>query len=399
MLRRIARFCAPLTMTAVTAWAFGGCNGADVTVAEIYDAAPPVFATPEAGAPTPDPALLTYCPSSECPAGFATCADSRFPCDINLSTDPANCGACGAACPSQGGGSLYACVEGRCVLQCEGKYLDCDGFIDNGCELMPSTNENCGGCGVTCTDPDNPCVRQPGTKDVYACGCPDGGLYCPRADECVKPRTDDNNCGGCGIACDPQGDGAPLPNDTVYYGCKNSECGHLKCTFGNADCNDDIVSDGCETRITNSANCGACGNQCPAGQDCRFDGPSQSFQCMCPPGQTMCGARCEGDVCYGECKDLTSDPFNCGGCGVSCVGRNEDSRSLPACLYGSCTRTCLEGWADCNGNSDDSCEVNIDSDPLNCGGCGIVCDAIAGQACVLGRCVVAPCDKDAGGPQ
>jgi hypothetical protein len=60
----------------------------------------------------------------------------------------------------------------------------------------------------------------------------------------------------------------------------------------------------------------------------------------------------------------------------------------------------VEGRADCNGNLEDSCEVKIDSDPYNCGACGVVCDAVAGQACVHGRCAVEPCpEQDAGSPQ
>ena len=57
---------------------------------------------------------------------------------------------------------------------------------------------------------------------------------------------------------------------------------------------------------------------------------------------------------------------------------------------------CNEGRADCNNSQSDGCEVNIDSDPRNCGACGHVCDAVAGQACVAGRCVVEPCAQDAG---
>ncbi|AKU95633.1 hypothetical protein AKJ09_02297 [Labilithrix luteola] len=67
-----------------------------------------------------------------------------------------------------------------------------------------------------------------------------------------------------------------------------------------------------------------------------------------------------------------------------------------------CRLDCGTGRANCNGNQSDACETNIDSDPNNCGGCGITCNAVAGQACVQGRCVVEPCDDtvDAGrGPQ
>ncbi|WP_146651084.1 hypothetical protein [Labilithrix luteola] len=390
-----------LTMAVVTPTVAASCaqEGSGVFLGDDrLDSGSPSFVSTE-DAQVDAETMISYCPSSACPAGFTTCPDSRYPCDVSLETDRDNCGACGSVCPSDGLGNLYTCAKGRCVQKCQGAYRDCDGIVDNGCEILPHTNDHCGECDVQCADPAKPCVAQPGVKGIYACGCPNDGLYCPRnSPQCVNPQNDDHNCGGCGVGCDPMGDGLPPPvNDTVSYGCSKGECGHLKCTFGNGNCDGDIESNGCETRITTSKNCGGCGVVCPSGQDCRFDATHQAFECKCPPGQTLCGGGCDGDVCWGECKDLASDSLNCGGCGITCSGRF-DTKSIASCSYGSCTRVCLPGWADCNGNTADSCEVNTDSDPQNCGGCGITCDALLGQACVLGRCVVEPCDKDAGGP-
>ncbi|MDF2698001.1 MAG: hypothetical protein K0S65_6384, partial [Labilithrix sp.] len=66
------------------------------------------------------------------------------------------------------------------------------------------------------------------------------------------------------------------------------------------------------------------------------------------------------------------------------------------CSYGTCAFTCSTGWADCNGNPEDGCEINTMSDPQNCGGCGITCNGIAGQVCAGGRCAVEPCNQDGG---
>ena len=67
-------------------------------------------------------------------------------------------------------------------------------------------------------------------------------------------------------------------------------------------------------------------------------------------------------------------------------------------MFGECQSTCNDRWDDCNGNRSDGGETHIASDPNNCGGCGIVCDGIAGQACVDGQCMVEACDamQDAG---
>src|SRR5262249_55771873 len=52
--------------------------------------------------------------------------------------------------------------------------------------------------------------------------------------------------------------------------------------------------------------------------------------------------------------------------------------------------TCSDGYADCNSNGCDGCEVNIESDSNNCGGCGTICSA--GDTCQSGAC--APCSSN-----
>ena len=55
---------------------------------------------------------------------------------------------------------------------------------------------------------------------------------------------------------------------------------------------------------------------------------------------------------------------------------------------------CAPGFADCNGNLADFCEVNLNTDPVNCSGCGNAClvahAAIA--SCSGGLCGVGTCD-------
>jgi hypothetical protein len=393
MLRRIARISAPMTLIAsvTLTWLFAGC-GTDVTIAEMHDAAvPPPFVDPDAGTVTVPEGLTEYCPSSECPAGHTTCPGSRFPCEVNLKTDPNNCGECGNVCPARGQNETYACVDGRCAMACDVGWgaMDCDGVPDNGCETRPGP-DNCGACGKTCPDPANPCVF---TTGRWRCGCTGNDLLCPVGSdfECVDGRMDDRNCGACGNVCDSFGNGAPL-SDNTYYGCVNEECGSLKCVGGFANC-DNNMSNGCETSLVDDANCGACGNACPSNAKCRVDELFRPF-CACPGEQTFCPIMCFGSDCMGECFDVTAHPYNCGGCGIVCA---TPAYSDPICNYGRCSYVCKGGRADCNGNPEDGCEVNTQSDPRNCGGCGIACDAVAGQACVAGQCVVEPCDSPDGG--
>ena len=365
----------------------------------------PVFAVPSEDASSDAPAftLTNYCPSNKCPAGHATCSDSIFACDVDLKSDPRNCGACGVACPSEGARELFSCVDGRCVMVCKENAHDCDGLVETGCETRTDwDSENCGGCGVKCNNSDifDGCWYS-------RCGlCTDGKTFCLEVGDCVQTRDDDKNCGACGNVCDPAGDGStPPPN--MYFGCQSSTCGKLKCNPGFLDC-DGKKENGCEREVGTDTDCATCDDNCLAqGETClKKPFPESSRYCGCPAGQSFCGScaspgtvTVQGPdggtmsfplpaVCTGLCYDLTNDPSNCGACGVAC---NDGT-----CEYGSCVKHCPEGRADCDGNPD--CEVNTLSDPANCGGCGIVCNAVAGQACVGGKCVVEPCDAGAGGP-
>lgn len=396
MLRRIARYGAISTpvLSLTLALVFGGC-GRDVLLAETTEAgSPPSFVPPDADVPQ-EAGLTSYCPTNKCPSGWTTCPNSRFPCDANLLTDPNNCGACGRACPpGVSGRETFACVDGACVARCsmDSLNLDCDGLADNGCETYKLDNNHCGACGNKCSDPAKPCADQTGENTKFDCGCPADKLYC--FGSCVDTRSDDVHCGGCFKFCDPTGGGAPeLAN--AYYGCANSECGAFKCKDRFENC-DGLKSNGCETNLVSDANCGACGNACPDGKVCRVDDESGLPQCMCPPGLTYCDVGCSLSGCTGACVDLTLNPSHCGACGARCpIKAFDDRRHI--CSYGTCTMRCEEGYADCNNSESDGCEVNTNSDPRNCGSCGNACDAVAGQACVAGRCVVEPCDSEGEG--
>jgi hypothetical protein len=67
------------------------------------------------------------------------------------------------------------CVDQQCqFLSCESGFRDCDADTDNGCETDITTADQCGVCGVSCTNPES-CQR---SSAGWVCSvspvCPDG---------------------------------------------------------------------------------------------------------------------------------------------------------------------------------------------------------------------------------
>lgn len=80
---------------------------------------------------------------------------------------------------------------------------------------------------------------------------------------------------------------------------------------------------------------------------------------------------CNGDTTDGCETDTSSDAQNCGACGTACAGA---AHAAPSCFVGKCDIACASGFGDCNNDASDGCEQDLTSDPNNCGACGMVCD-------------------------
>ena len=74
----------------------------------------------------------------DCNPGYEDCDDFYYNgCEVHISSDPNNCGACGIICDP-----LFECVDGTCVSVCPDKYIDCDGITENGCEVYLGDYDN-----------------------------------------------------------------------------------------------------------------------------------------------------------------------------------------------------------------------------------------------------------------
>jgi len=109
----------------------------------------------------------------------------------------------------------------------------------------------------------------------------------------------------------------------------------------------------------------------PEGTGGRGAGGGATDRIDCPAGTADCGD--------GDCLPLDSEE-HCGACDVECTAHN----GAAACVAGACQITCDPGFADCNGDPRDGCEVGLLTDAANCQACGAACDE---TDCLEGSCV------------
>ncbi len=306
----------------------------------------------------------TDCGNQTCCGGF--CSDITNG-DIN------NCGGCGIACAKQN--ATWACMNSACtVTGCNMGFNNCNMLANDGCESNAASDvNNCGGCNMKCA-PQNAmgaCVNG-------SCGigmCMAGFSDCNKQpnDGCeINTAGDTANCGGCGKACS-------LANAMPV--CIGGMCGIGSCNNGFGDCNK-ITADGCEANTaTDVNNCGGCMMPC-AGV------PNATPSCS----GSKCVASCKAG--FGDCDmnyidgceaNFATDVNNCGGCAKPCAMKA--NTTAVKCASSACAvSTCAAGFADCNGQYADGCEINTNGDNNNCATCGHICGN--GTTCVNGQCVV-----------
>lgn len=377
----------------------------------VAQALPPFTATNLAGGATYYARLVAYDSSASGNAWYAAsvsfvvplmCAPPTTNCDgvaadgcnVNLYTDPLNCGACGNKCaPAPNGAPV--CNGGVCgVGACNAGWGNCDGDPANGCETSLSTDpRNCGACGNSCGNaPNATSACNSGTCGPLSCKAGWGDCNSDMADGCeLNLLNNIDNCGACGNVC-----AAVAHADRA---CANGACG-FACNTGFADCNQD-PRDGCETSTgSDPNNCGACGNICASPHATAACTGGTCTMGSCAPGW----ADCDGNPANGCESNIETDANNCGACGRQCP--HDQQGNALSCVSGVCTDTscvaphattqyvngiglcvivsCDPGWSDCNHILADGCELNTSSDNANCGACGNAC--AAGQSCSNGQC-------------
>lgn len=307
-------------------------------------------------APVQDPA---------CPVGWADCdGDSGNGCEVHVSDDSNNCGACHRVC--DGDHASVSCEQGVCILSCDSGFADCDGDGANGCEADLGSVDHCLACGTVCEDKEHASA----TCGASGCGhqCEAGWEDCDQdADNGCEAQLSSNadHCGACGASCPSRPNAAPA--------CNAGQC-DISCLGVFENC-DGQLGNGCEANVQdNASHCGGCGKAC---------GDHQGVP-SCSSG--VCAISCYGgwEDCDGinanGCETFIEDINNCGACGNQCGSAN----GWAACWNSACNVFCNQGFADCDGAHQNGCEVDLGTDPKNCGTCGRDC---LGGVCEDGLCV------------
>jgi hypothetical protein len=312
------------------------------------------------------------CAVGTCNAGFADCdADVSNGCETTPGGDVSHCGACGNACALAN--ATPVCTTGACAIaSCNEGFADCNGNAADGCEVNLALVTSCGACGSVCDLPNATPACTAGACTVGACTA--GFADCNSDAGCETSLSAVTSCGGCGVVC------ATGPHATAT--CGTGGCG-IVCAAGFADC-DGVASNGCEVDTTlDSDHCGACGTVCGNATTCQAGACTTA---VCVTGHADCNGL-GGDGCE---TTPASDPGHCGACGHACSFAN----AAPECVGGACDfSVCDMGYADCDGQQANGCEVALGNDAQHCGGCAVRCTyAHATGVCGNGTCALGTCD-------
>ena len=305
------------------------------------------------------------CELGGCARAFEDCdGEPENGCELDTNSDPSNCGGCGVLCDRPN--ATTSCISGSCVITaCDDNFENCDNSGTNGCEADLTRPDTCGGCSIRCAS-DMLCST---TGEIPRCvdGCDDGEDICSMM--CVVLDTNADHCGGCGVVCPDYENGTRT--------CVDRRCGG-ECDVGFVDCNDDD-SDGCEIDITSDVNnCNGCDMRCTPGDNVRTAACDVSTCVVgtCETGFADCNSS-DGDGCE---INTTSDVRHCGGCDLPC---ELDNVAAQDCVASSCEiNACNPGFEDCNDDDSDGCEIDLQTDSMNCGRCGKVC----ANSCNAGIC-------------
>jgi hypothetical protein len=201
-----------------------------------------------------------------------------------------------------------------------------------------------GGCQVA----PGPCFDAPGYCNNDVCVFPfkGEGVFCTSPDPCIVSAACDGqgHCVGSPRTCD-------FPNASGGT-CQNGTCQGVVCNAGWKDCNDDLVTDGCETNLKTSTDCGDCDVPCTAEAHATATCATGTCVQTCVAGYKDCNYDLDLDGCETNLKTST----DCGDCDVPCTA---GAHATASCATGTCVQSCTSPWQNCDGNWSNGCEIPV----------------------------------------
>ena len=325
----------------------------------------------------------------------------------NGCTPQRGCGDAGV-CQLDGGVCVECLVDGDCAVFKDPARSVCSAAPGR-CVACRLANDNCP-AGQYCKDDGMgglSCAK--GCKADGDCFVGDAGanVTCC-AHSCVDVRTSAAHCGQCGTSCGNAPDAACCAGSCVLTGSDIKSCGACgrvcafpgavavcaagickigMCSPGFDDCDMD-ARNGCEASTgSDIKNCGGCGKQCNT--------PNANALCVvgvCSVGSCNPGFRnCDGNAANGCEVNSQSDPVNCGACGAACA---QLPNAMAGCMGGACVvGACNPGFGNCDKMDANGCEADLSSTLANCGACGNACPMRANvqMSCAAGKCIDGGC--------
>ncbi|MBX7182344.1 MAG: hypothetical protein K1X82_09545 [Bacteroidia bacterium] len=252
-----------------------------------------------------------------CPVGQTFCGSGC----VNLVNDINNCGSCGHACNLPN--AISACNAGVCVLvSCQSGWSNADGITSNGCEFNLST-------------------------PISADAGPDQTLFCTT----TATLAANTAAPAIGLWTIISGTGGSITTPSSATSTFTGQLGNtytLRWSVGNGV---NTVTDDVQISF----------NSCPT----VANGTNTCVNGVCVITCTSGFANCDGNPANGCEVNLNNNVSNCGACGNTGTSL---PNATPTCVNGLITiASCNNGWANCNGNVADGCELQISTVAANAG--------------------------------
>jgi hypothetical protein len=341
----------------------------------------------------------SICLNGTCEGQGPICEDGTS-CTTDVCTADNTCEHTPVADDTECSDGLYCTVDEACLAGvCVGVDRDCGGDQCND-EL--------------CVEESDQCVTTP-ADDLIPC---DDDDPCTISDQCLAGTCsgESKDCSSVGQedpcksgVCDPTSDPVPgvciaLPVEVGTICDDELSCTTDSICDSEGACSEGVpvVSDDCDALNPNENPCLTA--QCNEPEGCGLVAIGEGLPCPLEHASATCQeglcALASCDDLFGDCDlevatgceaDLADDDDNCGECGKKCIFPFAQS----VCLEGSCVIVkCTPGYDDCDEVVASGCEVELNSDALNCGECGLACittnPAVVG-ACVDELCIPKPC--------